>query len=145
MTPGEYISDLLPCPFCGSRVQFTEAPISGEHEIECSGCPFISYWPVDWENEQIFNAWNKRHGEELADRDLFFEREEYKQLQSELAEALDSLSSITRLLFVVIERLGGSININISDLVELDDSALIERIENIESGEIIYSAKRKLK
>jgi hypothetical protein len=51
---------LLPCPFCGSNAEYTETPISGEQQIECNGCHFISFWSVDWEKKQVFAAWNTR-------------------------------------------------------------------------------------
>ena len=53
-------TNFKPCPFCGGEVEFTECLVSGEHEIECGTCPFISYWPVDWATEQVQMAWNAR-------------------------------------------------------------------------------------
>ena len=88
-TDAKESSELKTCPFCGGAVQFTEAPISGEHEIECNVCPFISYWPVDWENDQIFKAWNKRTQKDTMTVEIEQLRAENENLTRALKNLVD--------------------------------------------------------
>lgn len=51
---------LMPCPLCGGNVSYTENQVSGEQQIECEKCCFLSFWPVDWDKAKVLQAWNTR-------------------------------------------------------------------------------------
>lgn len=62
------MSEIMPCPFCGSNAKIIdgEMQLGGDYyphwEIHCTGCPalMMGYHTNDEAKEEIINNWNKR-------------------------------------------------------------------------------------
>jgi hypothetical protein len=61
----EQISELLPCPFCGSNnIEFRRYGRKGL-QLECGGCAVrmqqtVLRYSLDWLRERMIESWNKR-------------------------------------------------------------------------------------
>lgn len=56
------MSELKPCPFCGSKdIEINEVLFENHYqEIHCNNCKMIACYPRDMVKEDVIKAWNTR-------------------------------------------------------------------------------------
>ncbi len=55
-------AELMPCPFCGSEVEFQSSPYS--IRIECSGCLMMTRYFIKSKKRELIKFWNTREKEQ---------------------------------------------------------------------------------
>lgn len=69
------MTELKPCPLCGSEARIEKSPMVGLVAIVC-GCSSHVFFGVEYDEKKAIEAWNKRTPEGACASCKFFESDE---------------------------------------------------------------------